>query len=97
MTSKIKVFSRLITTSTVFGIASLGMISTVNAAILKIDESAFNAQSGLITFSEKASGTNNPVYTASEYGGGIGRVSASQKLLTTREQLWGWRRRRLAK
>jgi hypothetical protein len=77
MTSKIKIFSRLITTSTVFGIASLGMISTANAAILKIDESAFNAQSGLITFSEKASGTNNPVYTASEYGGGIGAPTVS--------------------
>jgi hypothetical protein len=70
MITQTKKFPSFITAAAAFGIASFGTISTSNAAIIKIDESAFNAQAGLITFSEKASGTINPVYTASEYGGG---------------------------
>jgi hypothetical protein len=77
MTIQIKKVSKLITASTVFGLASLGTVSTASAAILKIGESAFNAQAGLITFSEKASGTGNPVYTSSEYGGGIDAPTVS--------------------
>jgi hypothetical protein len=41
----------------------------VNAAIVKIDESAFLADAGLITFSEFARGTNNPTYNPNNYGG----------------------------
>ena len=42
------------------------------ADITQISESAFNASAGLITFSEFAQGTMNPVYTPSIYGGGAG-------------------------
>jgi hypothetical protein len=77
MTNQIKNLSRLITASTIFGVASLGTVSTVSAAILKVDASAFNAQAGLITFSEKAFGTFDPIYTPSEYGGGAGSPTVS--------------------
>ena len=40
------------------------------ADIVQVSESAFNASAGLITFSEYASGTVNPVYAPSVYGGG---------------------------
>ncbi len=43
----------------------------VNAAVVRIDAAAFTPQAGLITFSELPSGTNNPVYTAAMYGGGV--------------------------
>lgn len=42
------------------------------AGIIVIDEAAFQAGSGLITFSEFAIGTVNPVYTPATYGGGAG-------------------------
>ena len=77
MTTQIKNISKLIAASTVFGLASLGTASTASAAIIKIGASAFNAQAGLITFSEKASGTFDPIYTPSEYGGGAGAPTVS--------------------
>jgi uncharacterized protein YhjY with autotransporter beta-barrel domain len=40
--------------------------------ILRIDETAFTAAAGLITFSEFAIGTENPTYLPSVYGGGAG-------------------------
>lgn len=43
---------------------------TVNAAIVRIDAAAFTPQAGLITFSEMALGTMNPVYSPGDYGGG---------------------------
>jgi hypothetical protein len=43
-----------------------------NSAIIKIDETAFNAGSGLITFSEFALGTVNPTYNPGDYGGAAG-------------------------
>lgn len=43
----------------------------VNAAVVRIDAAAFTPQAGLITFSELAVGTTNPVYTAAMYGGGV--------------------------
>jgi hypothetical protein len=72
MTPQLKVFSKSIATSTVVGLVSLGAVPMANSAIIKVSDSAFNAQAGLITFSEKALGTNNPVYLPSEYGGVAG-------------------------
>jgi hypothetical protein len=46
--------------------------TTASAAVIRIDESAFIAGSGLITFSEFAAGTVNPTYAPSAYGGGAG-------------------------
>ena len=43
-----------------------------SADIIQVSESAFTASAGLITFSEYPSGTTNPVYAPSMYGGGAG-------------------------
>ena len=40
------------------------------ASITQVSESAFTSQAGLITFSEYAVGTVNPVYSPAKYGGG---------------------------
>jgi PEP-CTERM motif len=40
------------------------------AQVIRVDESAFTAAAGLITFSEFASGTVNPTYAPATYGGG---------------------------
>lgn len=50
---------------------SLAFQETANAfGITRINQSAFTPDAGLITFSEFASGTVNPTYTPSDYGGG---------------------------
>lgn len=46
--------------------------SAAHSALVQVDESAFIAGSGLITFSEFAIGTLNPHYNPSDYGGGAG-------------------------
>jgi hypothetical protein len=38
-------------------------------AVIRVDETAFEAGSGLITFSEFSLGTTNPTYTPADYGG----------------------------
>jgi hypothetical protein len=48
-----------------------------HADILKIGVGAFTPQAGLITFGEKALGTENPVYAAADYGGGAGAPTVS--------------------
>jgi len=63
--------------SSVASIALLGLAPgltlTANAtSIIQIPESSFVAGSGLITFSEVALGTQNPVYPLALYGGGAG-------------------------
>ncbi|EHM02990.1 PEP-CTERM exosortase interaction domain protein [Acetobacteraceae bacterium AT-5844] len=45
---------------------------SASAAVVRVDEAAFVAGSGLITFSEFALGTTNPVYAPATYGGGAG-------------------------
>ncbi|WP_310429561.1 PEP-CTERM sorting domain-containing protein [Chamaesiphon sp. VAR_48_metabat_135_sub] len=75
--SQLKDFSKLVSAAAVFGVASLGTIPTASAAILKIGAGAFNAQAGLITFSEKPLGTVNPVYTPGQYGGGASAPTVS--------------------
>jgi hypothetical protein len=77
MTTRLQDFSKSIAAFTVVGLASIGTVPIASAAILKIDESAFNAQAGLITFSEKPNGTINPVYSPSQYGGGVGAPTVS--------------------
>lgn len=52
--------------------AALLTSGAANAAIIKIDETAFNAGAGLITFSEFSVGTTNPTYNPGDYGGGAG-------------------------
>lgn len=42
---------------------------TAQAAVIRVDQAAFTAQAGLITFSELANGTN-PIYAPALYGGG---------------------------
>src|SRR5689334_20120431 len=52
--------------------AALGLALTNSslAAIIQIDQSSFTAGAGLITFSESPLGTQNPIYTPANYGGG---------------------------
>ncbi len=50
----------------------MAALSSANAGILKIDESAFTPAAGRITFSELPYGTVNPTYTPADYGGGAG-------------------------
>lgn len=64
----------------VTGLASCITISAVVVSatvahaisVVRIDQSAFNAGAGLITFSEFANGTVNPTYNPGDYGGGAG-------------------------
>ena len=57
------------------GALSIGIVSiTINpqnaeAGVLRIGESAFTTEAGLITFSEFAVGTVNPTYNPADYGG----------------------------
>jgi len=53
--------------------ALFGFAASAHAAgIIDIDESAFQAGAGLITFSEVPLGAVNPTYTPAQYGGGAG-------------------------
>jgi hypothetical protein len=52
--------------------AVMSLASQANAAVIRINESAFTPQAGLITFSEFSLGTVNPTYTPANYGGGAG-------------------------
>lgn len=54
-------------------VASTLLISTSSsAAVVRLTEAGFTPAAGLITFSEQALGTVNPVYTPASYGGGAG-------------------------
>ena len=56
-------------------VALAGLFATAGTAfatIIQIPEAAFTPAAGLITFSEFPSGTVNPVYQPSAYGGGAG-------------------------
>ncbi len=59
------------------GAASLFVASQANADIVDIPQSAFQANAGLITFSEYADGTENPVYPPAVYGGGASAPTVS--------------------
>jgi hypothetical protein len=62
-------FHRLAPAIAIAGVLAAG---TAEAAVVRIDESAFVAGAGLITFSEFAGGTVNPTYAPTDYGGGAG-------------------------
>ncbi len=68
--SRLKCIPNMIVASTVFGLASISAVPIAGAAIIQIPQSSFNAQAGLITFSEQSLGSIDPVYTPSQYGGG---------------------------
>jgi hypothetical protein len=52
-------------------VAGLALVAVgAQAQIVRVDADDFNADAGLITFSEFALGTVNPTYTPSDYGGG---------------------------
>lgn len=57
--------------------ALLGGNMINGSGVVRIDESAFQAGSGLITFSEVALGAPNPVYTPANYGGAAGDPDVS--------------------
>ncbi|RUT00225.1 hypothetical protein DSM106972_076730 [Dulcicalothrix desertica PCC 7102] len=74
--------SRLGVRKTTLRIATVALLSfatgqAASAAVIRIDESAFTADAGRITFSEFANGTINPIYTPSNYGGGINAPTVS--------------------
>lgn len=52
--------------------AALIVAASAHAGIIKIGTGAFTPQAGLITFSEQAMGTVNPVYNPVDYGGSAG-------------------------
>lgn len=49
---------------------ALAAASMAEAAVIRVTEGAFVAGSGLVTFSEFATGTVNPTYAPATYGGG---------------------------
>ncbi len=53
-------------------VAGIFLATSAQAGILRINEAAFTAEAGKITFSEKAIGTQNPTYAPADYGGGAG-------------------------
>lgn len=53
-------------------LAALVLPAAANAQIVRVAEANFLASAGLITFSEFAVNTVNPVYTPALYGGGAG-------------------------
>jgi hypothetical protein len=52
--------------------AFVAISGTASAGVLRVNEAAFVAGAGLITFSEFALGTVNPTYAPATYGGGAG-------------------------
>jgi len=56
-------------TSLITAAAALVVAASAQAGIVKIGVGAFTPQAGLITFSEQALGTTNPIYNPINYGG----------------------------
>ena len=56
----------------VLAVGCLMAPAVADAGIIRISEAAFSPAAGLITFSEFAGGTVNPVYAPATYGGGAG-------------------------
>jgi hypothetical protein len=68
---KLGINPALLATAMAFGL--FGLVQPANAAtVVQVSEGAFVAGSGLITFSEVAAGTVNPVYAPALFGGGAG-------------------------
>jgi hypothetical protein len=56
--------------------AALAAVSA-QAQVIRIGAGAFTPQAGMITFSEKAFGTVNPIYAPADYGGGVSAPTVS--------------------
>jgi hypothetical protein len=69
--------------------SALAFISGANASVIQIDQAAFQAGAGTITFSEKPLGTQNPVYAPADYGGGAGSPTVSFGGFFTGQSLGG--------
>lgn len=51
--------------------------ASAQAQVIRIGAGAFTPQAGMITFSEKAFGTVNPIYAPADYGGGVSAPTVS--------------------
>ncbi len=76
-TSTAKKLSLAIGVSSALSVLSFVSQPAANAAVVKVNQSAFTPAAGVITFSELALGTTNPVYAPSLYGGGAGAPTVS--------------------
>ena len=78
-----------------FSTLSLGVLSVTfnsqiaEAAVIRIDDSAFTTEAGLITFSEFSLGTENPTYNPADYGGGADSPAVSFGGFFERQALGG--------
>lgn len=59
------------------GLALLGAVASADASVVRLDESAFTASAGKITFSEFAVGTVNPIYRPGDYGAAAGAATVT--------------------
>lgn len=62
----------ILATTAVAAALALPMAAASAAGVIRVTEGNFVAGAGLITFSEFANGTQNPVYAPAAYGGGAG-------------------------
>lgn len=68
---------------------ALTAASVANADVIRIDETAFTPDAGLITFSEYSVGTVNPTYSPADYGGGAGAPTVNFGGFFTGQSLGG--------
>jgi hypothetical protein len=68
---------------------TLAAAAPATAGVIRVNEAAFVAGSGLITFSEFALGTVNPTYTPASYGGGAGSPTVTFDGYFTGQSLGG--------
>lgn len=59
-------------TAGLFAVAALTLSFGASADVIRVPVASFTPAAGLITFSEKPAGTQNPVYNPANYGGGGG-------------------------
>jgi hypothetical protein len=77
ISTSVKKLSTVVGAFSTFSVLSFVSQPTANAAVIKINQSAFTPAAGVITFSELPLGTQNPVYTPGLYGGGAGAPTVS--------------------
>jgi hypothetical protein len=70
-------------------VSAITISSSAKAAVIQVDEGAFVAGAGQITFSEKPLGTQNPVYAPGDYGGGAGSPTVTFGGFFTGQSLGG--------
>ena len=64
-------------TSLLASASGLMSASPAEAIVTRVGQSAFQPDAGLITFSEFAVGTQNPIYPSAQYGGGVNSPTVS--------------------